>query len=330
MFLKHLGTIIHNIRIPKHIRENFRTINQDKQIFLREIIKKEYFGNLAYSFDVNAEKYLETSEGKADVENHLINRLQGFRGTYIPWLCSIKDLRLTKILEIGSGTGCSTLALAEQGAIVTGVDIDEPSIRVAKHRANLYGVDYTLYKENAVDIDRFRNQPFDFIIFFASLEHMTIDERIEALKKAWSLLTSGGFLVVIESPNRLWFHDDHTALLPFYHWLPDQLAYYYSPMSPRVNFYRFSHDLDNKVPESFHRLGRGVSYHEFELSIGKNALADVVGDLDSFLLKRRINPVSAFRQMISKDRRYHKLLKEINPLIHSSYFFHDINLAIKK
>ncbi len=330
MLLNHLKTVMHNIRIPKHIRHNFKTINPDKMNELREILREEYFKNIKYSIGVTSENYLATAEGKTDVENHTVNRLNVFRNTVVPWLDSLKKLSSSKILEIGCGTGCSTLALAEQGAIVTGIDIDEASIRVAKFRANLYGVDYTLLQENATRIDRFSKQSFDLVIFFASLEHMTIDERIEALKKAWDLLSAGSILVVIETPNRLWFRDEHASLLPFFHWLPDQLAFYYSSRSQRINFYRFSNDLGSQVPMTFHRLGRGVSYHEFEIAIGKNAKLKVIGDLDSFLAKRSINPLLKLKRKISKGNRYYKLIKSLNPFVHSSFFRQELNLAIIK
>jgi S-adenosylmethionine-dependent methyltransferase len=219
------------------------------------------------------------------------------------------------------------LALAEQGAIVTGIDIDEASIQVAKNRAQLYDADYTIFQENATNINKFSDQSFDFIIFFAALEHMTINERIDSLKKAWSQLSKGAILVIIETPNRLWFRDGHTSLLPFFHWLPDQLAFYYSSMSPRNNFYRFANDIGNEVPETFHRLGRGASYHEFEIAMGKDALSNVVGDLDSFMLK---NPLCALKNVFYKGNGYYNLIKQINPQIHSSFFHQDLNLAIGK
>ena len=77
---------------------------------------------------------------------------------------------------------------------------------------------------------------FSTVIFGASLEHMTFDERMRALKAAKELLGDGGSLVVIDTPNRLWFFDDHTSMSHFFHWLPDDVAFAYAPRSPRADF----------------------------------------------------------------------------------------------
>jgi hypothetical protein len=86
MLKKHLKKIFPDIKAPKHISRNFKHISHDKQNELRAIIKQVYFGNLAYSQGVTSEDYLVTTEGKADVENHLSNRLSYFRHTISPWL----------------------------------------------------------------------------------------------------------------------------------------------------------------------------------------------------------------------------------------------------
>ena len=51
------------------------------------------------------------------------------------------------------------------------------------------------------------NQSFDVVIYYAALEHMTIEERIESLQQAFSLLSKNGYLIIIEAPNRLWIED---------------------------------------------------------------------------------------------------------------------------
>ena len=48
-----------------------------------------------------------------------------------------KDLRGTRILDAGSGTGVLSRMLDERGAEVVGVDISEKLIEVAKNRSSL-------------------------------------------------------------------------------------------------------------------------------------------------------------------------------------------------
>ena len=40
---------------------------------------------------------------------------------------------------------------------------------------------------------------------------MTLDERLEAIKSTWEATRPGGIWCVVETPNRLWFHDGHTS-----------------------------------------------------------------------------------------------------------------------
>src|SRR3712207_2222896 len=100
---------------------------------------------------------------------------------------------------------------------------------------------------------------------------MSIPERLTSLREVWSVLRPGGILIVYETPNRLAWMDWHSFLLPFFHCLPDDLALRYAHKSPRKGF-GVSGSTPNEQLESLHRLGRGVSYHEFELALGWDQL----------------------------------------------------------
>ena len=130
---------------------------------------------------------------------------------------------------------------------------------------------------------------FDFIIFYASLEHMTHHERISAIRTTWDMLPPGGLLSVVETPNRLWHTDPHTSLLPFFHWLPDELAFDYSRFSSRPNFReRYDNYDDEQQRLHFLRRGRGVSFHEFVLAIGSVEQLNVRSSLAMYLHQARL------------------------------------------
>jgi S-adenosylmethionine-dependent methyltransferase len=117
-------------------------------------------------------------------------------------------------------------------------------------------------------LEKLEGSRFDVVVFYASLEHMTLEERGTAMRQAWQLLAPGDLWCVVDTPNRLWYHDGHTSMLPYFHWLPDDLAFAYSRRSPRAGFrecYRVP-DTDSRL--HFQRRGRGVSYHELELALG--------------------------------------------------------------
>jgi hypothetical protein len=88
------------------------------------------------------------------------------------------------------------------------------------------------------------------------------------ISRLGSRLKAGGFLVICETPNRLWWYDSHTSRLPFFNWLPDDLAIEYSARSSRPEF-RELHDrpIDDQTRLVLSRWGRGASYHEMELCI---------------------------------------------------------------
>jgi 2-polyprenyl-3-methyl-5-hydroxy-6-metoxy-1,4-benzoquinol methylase len=249
-----------------------------------------------------------------DLEDHSHKRLESDRRTVIPWLHDARPLRNRRILEIGCGTGSSTLALAEQGAIVTGVDIDKGALAVARDRLNAYGVDAELKALNATELKAtFGLNFFEVIVFFACLEHMTLEERLTSLRDVWDMLPRGGLLVIVETPNRLWYFDHHTALLPFFHWLPDELAFQYSRFSPRENFNDLYRDYTSECKEHFLRRGRGMSFHELEIAIGPARQLNVVSSLSSFqgirygLVRPRM------------DRRHKSLLMSIMPGLHEGF-----------
>lgn len=91
---------------------------------------------------------------------------------------------------------------------------------------------------------------------------------MQAMQDTWRALQPGALWCVIETPNRLWFIDDHTSRLPFFNWLPDELAFAYSRFSAREPFRSSYRALSETTFESFLRHGRGVSFHEFALTMG--------------------------------------------------------------
>jgi 2-polyprenyl-3-methyl-5-hydroxy-6-metoxy-1,4-benzoquinol methylase len=258
----------------------------------------------------------------ADAHEHLLARTESDRRLIVPWLDAACCLDGLRILEVGCGTGCSTVVLAEQGALVTGIDVDADALRVAHDRCRLYGLHARLLELNAVEAARhFRTGDFDLIIFFACLEHMTLSERMEALPALWNLLPDGAWLAIVETPNRLWYFDFHTSLLPFFNWLPDDLAFAYSKFSERE---RFKDDFRVNNPshmQEFLRKGRGVSYHEFDLAVGTHA---VFSSFSTFYGYR----YTMLRSM--RARHFKSILRSFRPDLHDGWFEPSLDLLMRK
>jgi 2-polyprenyl-3-methyl-5-hydroxy-6-metoxy-1,4-benzoquinol methylase len=273
--------------------------------------------------------YLSTEWGRNDLENHLCGRLEMDRNILIPWLNESRPLRNSSVLEIGCGTGSSTVALAEQGAKVTAIDVDEHSLIVASERCHAYGLDASFAHANATAVSNlFSGRRFNYIIFYASLEHMTIDERMSAMRATWGMLSDGDLWCVIETPNRLWYYDAHTSLLPFHMWLPDELAFEYSRFSPRNNYRELYRDYTDESRLHFLRRGRGVSFHEFELSMKPIRALKIKSSLNTSAKKRGI--LSRLKWSFSNESRYISLLRRIVPEVHEGFLQSSLYLILEK
>lgn len=319
-------------RVPPHLSKRFTQLTPAAAESIVQALHQHYFprqiwGEVAYS----TEQWIATPEGREDLQDHLERRLNSFRGKVIPWLNAARPLLGARVLEIGCGTGASTVALAEQGAKVTGIDIDEPSLRVARQRCAAHGVECELVLANGAGARQFlEREPFDFVIFFACLEHMTHPERIEAMRETWRALPEGALWCVIETPNRLWFFDDHTSRLPFFNWLPDELVFEYSRFSPREPFRSSYRELSADKMESFLRHGRGVSFHEFDLAIGDASTLDVVSSLPLWSRRRGVLGLRELARRYKRRSRLERTLASYRPDIHLGFFQPYLDLIIRK
>jgi len=303
-------------RVPTHLSKNQIQIDNDSLSLIEKPVKD----------------YLD--EGKSDcpkaiyeegLKEHLYKRLEIDRARVVPWLDKAKSLNNSSILEIGCGTGSSTVALAEQGAKVVGIDIDKGGLTIAEERCKLYGLEVEFKNLNAIDLPgAFHGARFDFIIYFACLEHMTIAERLTSLEKTWDMLSAGGLLVIVETPNRLWYFDGHTSILPFFHWLPNELAFKYSCFSPREAYREWYKDYNESSEEKFLRRGRGVSFHEFDVAIKPAQDLKVISSLSSF---------KGFTYKLHQsrlERQYKSILRSLCPNIHEGFFDKKLDLIIEK
>lgn len=271
-----------------------------------------------------------SSDFHAEVERSA--RLLRFRTEVIPWLERTSPLGNSRILEVGSGDGTSTVALAEQGANVVGLEVDEGAVDTARRRCQAHGVKACFEVKNAANLrDIAQAHEAEWIIMWAVLEHMTDDERLASIASAWDALPQSGLLSVVETPNRLWHFDSHTAQLPFYHWLPDSLAYRYAKYSPRESF-RHGYDEANPSEEkqlAFRRRGRGISFHEFEVAIGRPAWALKIAS-SMQLERRKFNPLRAAGWAISDAGRYERSLRAIASNIPRAWFQPFLYLTLRK
>nr|WP_295923779.1 class I SAM-dependent methyltransferase [uncultured Dyadobacter sp.] len=312
----------YDLHIPEKLSRNFISLPADKTALLAESLMANVYSSNKAADSVEVQQ--QSREMEVRLRNH--------RTRIIPWLNSVKPLKELRILEIGCGNGTSTVALAEQGAIVTAIDIENGLLKDAEERCRIYGLNATFHLMNATEVAAsLSSEKYDIIMFFAVLEHMTYAERLAAISQTYHMLSPGGLWCVIGTPNRLHLYDSHTSLLPFYYWLPDELAIRYASRSPRGEFAaRFDQDIEPTEEQKmeFARWGRGMSYHEFELAIGPLSELNIVGSLTGFLKKRDI--VYRLASRYSSNGRYKSFLKRLNPNIHECFYDPFLDLIIRK
>lgn len=208
----------------------------------------------------------------------------------IPWIEQTFPLAGKTVLEYGCGNAAVSCAFAERAQRLIGVDIDAGWIELARKEVRERGidnVDLELHSlETILDAVAARRGEIDVFLCYAVLEHLTLQERLAVLRLAREVVKPDGVIVVCEAPNRLIYFDHHTAQMPFFHLLPDELALEYHERSQRSDFKAAIASAAQGGPgaalDAIVRWGRGVSFHEFEL---------VFGDLNPHVIASNYDPL---------------------------------------
>jgi S-adenosylmethionine-dependent methyltransferase len=276
-----------------------------------------------------ADDFLTTPAGQQAADAELNLRHYWYRERYVPWLESVEPLKGKKVLEVGTGYGSSAVAMAEAGAMVVGVDLNDAFFEVALLRAEICGVNHRLdlQKMNAADLaGRFPLEHFEMVAFMAVLEHMTFSERRASLAAGWDVLAPGGLLVITDTPNRLWYRDDHTSFEDFFHWLPDEVAVEWARRSDRADLVAAVNGGDPMM--GLARQGRGVGYHDLVLALGEVALtATQFGEWE---YRRAQDPVYAQWWADTPMARYQAFLREVAPDIPLGYLESELAVCLRK
>jgi len=105
-----------------------------------------------------------------------------------------KPLQGLRILDVGCGGGlvCEPLALA--GADVTGIDVSEMSIQVAKRHADAANIDITYLYEHTQNFIQTNDAPFDVVINAEVIEH--VPNQKELVGHCGKLCKEGGCLIM--------------------------------------------------------------------------------------------------------------------------------------
>jgi ubiquinone/menaquinone biosynthesis C-methylase UbiE len=121
----------------------------------------------------------------------------------------VGEVRGKKIIDLGSGNGCISIAFALAGADVYGVEVEEELVAMANEYATAYNVkpQFALYGDGATL--PYSEGFFDYAISTSVLEHTTYP--VIYLQEAYRVLKFGGFMY-LGFPNKIWPKETHTGL----------------------------------------------------------------------------------------------------------------------
>jgi 2-polyprenyl-3-methyl-5-hydroxy-6-metoxy-1,4-benzoquinol methylase len=94
-----------------------------------------------------------------------------------------------RVLEVGCGIGTDTINFARHGAQVTAVDLSEESLKVARQRAEVFGLQDRIrfQQANAEELTRhLPPEPYDLIYSFGVIHHTPNVERVVDQMRAYS------------------------------------------------------------------------------------------------------------------------------------------------
>ncbi len=178
------------------------------------------------------------------------------------------------VLEVGCSFGHITEYLNDQPrvAVIDTFDVDRDFVEMTRAKVEDFGLAKVRQVLHLTDEETtrlpFADHAFDLVLAVGVVEHLAPDGRHRYVDEWYRVLAPGGHLVILDTPNRAFPLETHSAGLPGIQWLPPRIAFAYARLvRPRFRGVRF---------EDFDRQGawRNASLSECFPSVGRTAFVD--------------------------------------------------------
>jgi len=116
---------------------------------------------------------------------------------HIPSFADFSQWKGKRVLEVGCGLGTESTNFARAGAILTAVDLSEESLKLAKKRFEVFGLEGSFYRANAEELTSVlpEGSQFDLIWTFGVVHHTPHPEKV--IESFTKLLAPGGELRIM-------------------------------------------------------------------------------------------------------------------------------------
>lgn len=98
-----------------------------------------------------------------------------------------------KVLDVGCGTGNFSMKLAERGCVVTGIDVSEEMLKVAREKAAEKSLSISYLQMDATEL-AFDDGAFDVVLTMAAVEF--IEDTARAVEEMFRVVKNGGQVLI--------------------------------------------------------------------------------------------------------------------------------------
>jgi ubiquinone/menaquinone biosynthesis C-methylase UbiE len=172
------------------------SISQSSQLDNIDLIR-EYWSKNLHDIEITHSP-IGTKEFFEELEKYHYEKLE-----YLLQIIDFNAYKEKKLLEIGCGLGIDLVRFAKGGAIVTGVDLTDNAIELARRNFELHGVNGELLVMNGEDLS-FNDNSFDIVFVQGVLAYSSHAELM--ISEIYRVLKPGGEAILMMYHRNSWLY----------------------------------------------------------------------------------------------------------------------------